>query len=347
MGLLLALAATHARAATTNYWVQNVNLALTAYVQAKDQVLQGTLPTKQFITFLSGITNPALVSAQTEVQVTNTVYTNLTVEATNFWLLPTNDLPRSYTVTSDYVVTPNGGLTFYTNNINFTNDIVVTRTSDTNVTYTFNNAVTVPTNRTAYLFPELPAGSLTAVWTNHEPGMVFALSGWVTTNVVSTATNYTYRKNPDFTKLPGAKLLYVTPVVDGTNQPSKYVVRYRDGRRNVDTDVSAFMGEYEGSPYQSVYQFLRIGAQTRMYAFTQIDFNNGAGTSFNFLGFDTQVWGSLTSKGTVVSPSVLKQRKMTAGNFSGYITGTVQDRTFSYSTAIVKGTISISGGQLE
>jgi len=84
-----------------------------------------------------------------------------------------------------------------------------------------------------------------------------------------------------------------------------------------------------------------------MYAFTQIDFNNGAGTSFNFLGFDTQVWGSLTSKGTVVSPSVLKQRKMTAGNFSGYITGTVQDRTFSYSTAIVKGTISISGGQLE
>jgi len=49
--------------------------------------------------------------------------------------------------------------------------------------------------------------------------MVFALSGWVTTNVVSTATNYTYRKNPDFTKLPGAKLLYVTPVVDGTNQP--------------------------------------------------------------------------------------------------------------------------------
>jgi len=207
--------------------------------------------------------------------------------------------------------------------------------------------VTVPTNRTAYLYPGLPASSLTAVWTNHGPGTVFMLSGWISTNSVGTTTNYTYAKNPDFTKLPGTKLLYVTPIIGGTNYPSKYVVRYRDGGKNIDTDVSSFMGEYWGSPYEAVYEPMLLQRQTRMYAFTEIDFNNQAGTSFSFAGFDTQVWSALTSKGSVLSSSVLKQRKMTAGNFSGYITGTVQNRVFKNNPTIVKGTISISGGRIE
>ena len=207
--------------------------------------------------------------------------------------------------------------------------------------------MTVPTNRTAYLFPELPASSITAVWTNDGPGTVFVLSGYVSTNAVGTTTNYTYAKNPDFTKLHGAKLLYVTPIVDGTNDYSRYVVRYRDGRKNVDIDVSWFMDEHYTSPYQAVYEPILYRPQTRMYAFTQIDFNNQAGTSFSFLGFDTQLWSTLTSKGSVLSSSVLKQRKMTASNLSGYITGTVKNREFTGNSTMVKGTIRISGGRIE
>jgi hypothetical protein len=354
LGILLALGTAPIQAETTNYWVQNVNLALTAYVQVNSQIIQGSLPTKQFLAFLSGITNSALVSSQSVVAVTNSVSTNLTVEATNFWLLPTNaappgDLPRSYTVTTDYVLTPDGGISFYTNNINFTNDIVVTRTLDANVTYTFNNAVAVSASQTAYLFPELPAASITAVWTNSEPGTVFVLSGSATTNVVGLSTNYTYAKNPDFTKLSGAKLLFITPMVGGTNLASRYVVRYQDKstKKNIDTDVSAFLGEGSSSPYLYVSQSGAVGAQSYMYAFTQIDFNNRAGTSFSFAGFDMQTWSTAVAKGKVVSESVLKQRTMTVGNFVGSITGSVQNRTFSDATTIVKGTITISGGKIE
>jgi hypothetical protein len=347
IGILLALGATQVRAATTNYWVQNVNLALTGYAQTGNQLLHGKLPTKQFIAFLSSATNTALVESQTTTPYTNTFWTNLTVEVTNFWLLPTSDLPRSYTVTTNYAVTPDGGLSYYTNNVNFTNDIVVTRTSDTNVTYTFNNTVTVPTNRTAYLFPGLPASDVTAVWTNHGPGTAFVLSGWVNTNTVSSKTNYTYGRNPDFKKLPGAKLLYITPIVDGTNFPSKYVVRYRDGGRDVDTDVSSLIGESQDSPLHSVSEFIPIMAQTRVYAFSGMYFDNQAGTSFRFYGFDTQLWSALQPKGNAVRTTVLKQRKLTAANSSGYITGQIQDRTFNSSPIMVYGTISISGGKLE
>jgi hypothetical protein len=321
-------------------------------VQVNGQIVSGALPTKQFLAFLSGVPNPALVNSQTVVPLTNTVYTNLTVEATGFWLLPAGDLspaelPRSYAVTTNYVVTPDAGLTFYTNNINFTNDVVVTRTTDTNVTYTFRNSVTVPTDRTAYLFPELPASDLTAVWTNRGPGTAFVLSGYVITNVPGTTTNYTYANNPDFTKVAGAKLLYITPVVDKINLPSQYVVRYRNGRSDVDTDVSTFLSESPNSPYQALYDTSAVGGNTFLCALSQIDFDNQAGTSFDFVGFDTQLWGPLIYKGSVLSSSVLKQRKMTAGSFSGYITGTVQSRTFSRSPAMIKGTISISGGKIE
>ena len=347
IGILLALGATPTRAATTNYWVQNVNFALAGYAQIGSQLLHGSLPTKQFIAFLSGVTNTAVVESQTTAPFTNSYWTNLTAEVTNFWLLPTSDLPRSYTVTTNYAVTPDSGLTYYTNNIDFTNDVAVTRTSDTNVTYTFNNAVTVPTNRTAYLFPGLPASDVTAVWTNHGPGATFVLSGWVYTNALGTKTNYTYGKNPDFKKLAGAKLLYVTPIVDGTNFPSKFVVRYRGAGKNVDTDVSSMIGEIQGSPLHAVSEFVPIISQTKVYAFSGMYFENQAGTSFNFYGFDTQAWSALKSKGSASGSAVLKQRKLTAANSSGYISGQIQDRTFNYSPTMVTGTISISGGKLE
>ena len=247
-------------------------------------------------------------------------------------------------------MTPDGGLTRYTNNIHFTNDVLVNRIEDTNVTYSFQQRCdsSPPIGRPTSSQSCLPM-YLRAVWTNHGPGTVFVLSGSVPTDVPGWTTNYTYTyaKNPDFAKLPGAKLLYITPVVAGTNLPSKYVVRYRDGGKNIDTDVSAFLGETRGSPYYSVSQALPGGAVIQLYAFSEIDFDNQAGTSVRLIGFDTQVWGALTSKGSVVSPSVLKQRKMAVGNDSGLLTGSVQDRTFKNSPVIVKGTISISGGKIE
>jgi hypothetical protein len=97
----------------------------------------------------------------------------------------------------------------------------------------------------------------------------------------------------------------------------------------------------------SVSESLLVSAQTRMYAFTEIDFDNQAGTSFNFVGFDTQLWGAPPGKGKALSNTVLRQRKMAVANFGGSITGQVQDRTFSYATTMVKGTISIRGGKIE
>jgi hypothetical protein len=352
IGLLLSPALTPSKAATTNYWVQNVNLALKAYVQVDGQIVQGTISTKQFLAFLSGIQNPALVSSETVGTATNNVYTNLTVEVTNALFLPVTsdppgDLPRSYTITSNYVVTPDGGLTLYTNNVNFTNDVVFTRTSAADATYSFNNAVTFNTNQTAYLFPQLPATYLTAVWTNHGPGVVFVLRGSFFTNVIGLATNKTYGANPDFSQKSGAKLLFITPIVGGTNLASRYVVRYKEGRNYVDVDVSNFLRENSYSPYLAVYGAVNVVRQVRSYSFSEIDFNNQAGTSFNFNGFDSQLWGVLVSKGTLLSPAVLRQRRMDASNYGGYITGQIKDRTFKNSTILVSGSISITGGKVE
>jgi hypothetical protein len=349
-GLLLATGLVQSEAATTNYWVQNVNLKITGYVQSNERTVHGTLPTKQFLAFLSGVTNPALASVSSVGPTTNNYYTNLTVEVTNFWLLPTTaappaDLPRSYTVTSNYVVTPNNGVTYYTNNVNFTNDLIVTRGDGTNVFYTFRNGVTVPTNRTAYLFPDLPADSITATWTNHGPGIVFALNGYVLTNSVGTKTNYSYAKNPDFTQQPGAKLLLVTTIIGGTNYGSRYVVRYKSGKEDVDVDVSNFM--YDGSTYISVYETFYPGAPTRVYGYSEVDFNNQAGTSFSFVGYDIQVWDQPSGKGSSLNTTVLRQRKMDAQNYAGYVSGQIGNRKFNYTPIVVRGSITLSGGKLE
>ena len=351
VGILSVLGAAQTKAATnTNYWVQNVNIAVTAYVQQGTTAVHGTLTTKQFIGFLSGVTNTAIISSEIDnVPITNSVVTNLTITATNFWLLPITasppgDFPRSYTVTSNYVVTPDGGLTFYTNNVNFTNDVVVNRTTATNVTYTFNNFVSISSTQSAYLFPELPATSVSAVWTNDGSGSVFLLSGAFYTNIVGTTTNFIYGTNPIFTNFPGCKLLYVTPMVGGGNRPSHYVVRYTVGRTNVDTDISNFMYESPSSPYISVSQF---GTISFINAFSEIDFDNTAGTNFKFVGYDSQMRAPLLGKTNVLSLSVIKTRKIVTGNYGGQITWQVQDRAFNNAPAVVTGLIMFSGGKVE
>ena len=351
IGIVSALLAVQTKAATnTNYWVQNVNIALTAYVQEGGNAVRGTLNTKQFIAFLSGMTNTAIISSEIDdVPITNSVFTNLTITATNFWLLPVtaappDDLPRSYTITSNYVVTPDAGLTFYTNNVNFTNDLLINRTTATNVTYTFNNQVSISSTQTAYLFPDIPANTITAAWTNEGPGSVFVLRGGFYTNVVGTSTNFVYGTNPLFTNYPGCKLLFVTPVVGGANRPSYYVVRYTLGRTNVDTDISNFIYESPSSPYISVTQ---VGSVSFITAFSEIDFNNGTGTTFNLVGFDSQMRAPLFSKTNVLSASVIKSRKIIAGNYGGQINYKIQDHSFNNASVVVTGTITIGGGKVE
>ncbi len=349
VGAFLTLGATQTQAATTNYWVQNVNLALTAYVQLGGQIVQGTLPTKQFLAFLSGVTNTALRGSPIVVPATNFVGTNVTLEVTNLWFLPTNtppDLPRSYTVTSDYVVTPDAGANYYTNNINFTNDLLITRTTATN-TYRFQNAVTLTNGQSAYVFPDLPAYTVTAVWaTNYGSDTVFDLSGTVYSNVVSTTTNYTHGTNVDFTKVSGAKLIYVTPMVGGTNLPSRFAVRYRSGSTNVDVDISSFLFESSGSPYLAVIQSMPYMARSFTEALSGLYFYNGTGTYLQFQGFDTQVWSAVLSRTNLLSPSILIQRKMTVF-CGGAITAKIGTSTFNGSTTIGTGTITVSGGKLE
>jgi hypothetical protein len=354
IGIVSVLGDVQTKAATTNtnYWVQNVNIALNAYVQQGGNAVHGTLNTKQFIAFLSGITNTAIISSEIDnVPITNSVVTNLTIAVTNFWLLPVtasppDDLPRSYTVTSNYVVTPDGGLTFYTNNVNFTNDIVVNRTTATNATYTFNNLVSISSTQSAYVFPELPANSVSAAWTNDGPGSVFLLSGAFYTNIVGTTTNFVYGRNPIFTNFPGCKLLFVTPMTGGFNLPSRYVVRYTVGRTNVDTDISNFMFESPSSPYVSVTQIATLNV-IFVSAFSEVDFDNSTGTSFKFVGFDSQMRSPIIVKTNVLSPSVIKQRKITVGNYGGQINWQIQDQKFNNATAVVSGTIMVSGGVLQ
>lgn len=246
LGLLLALALGPARSLAgttstnyyTNYWVQTVNFTLIGYVQSGPNLLSGSLPTKQFISFLSGITNPAFVRG-----------TNYAVsaEVTNSIFLPANAFPSSFVVTNDYVLSANGSS--YTNNVSFTNAIMLTETTNNPVTYVFANAVAVASNVTAYIFPDLAASQATAVLvTTNGPGTVFSLAG---TNAQGTVL---YGTNPDFTKEPGAKVLCKTPIVattisSGTNAGTTiatgsptFVIRYGSGKNQVDTPIDAFLG---------------------------------------------------------------------------------------------------------
>jgi hypothetical protein len=394
MGIWILVGAAQALAAsgntnyaqTTNYLVQNVNVSLTAYLEQNSGIVFGALSTKQMLAFLSGATNYNVVLSTNGVQTNTFAYSNATVFATNFWLLPTNDPGHSYYYTDDYVVTPTNGGAFYTNNIDFTNDIFVTRSINNDViSYAFNNTVTfsarIHTNKaylntslTAYILQDLQASFVAATPTNVGSGAVFALSGEVISNVPTWVSNYTYLTNPDFVSQRGTKLLYVTPIVSyytnsvtyttnisGTNSSvvtnhlagvtgyalasnAVYVARYTLGKTNVDTVLTNFLST--GSSYQSVQMPLR-GGETAVYGYDEIDFDNMGGTSFSFVGFDSQILGPLVYNGNVICPSVMQQRKMIASDYSGSINGPAENTVFSYATAVVNGTITIGSGHVE
>ena len=333
----------------TNYWVQPVNFALTAYVQSGLDVISGTLPTKQFLSFLSGLTNSNLILG-TNYQVTG--------EVTNSSFLPANQFPPTFTVTDDYVLTNSDGTT-YTNNSSFTQAITFTETVTSPVTYVFSNLVNVASNVTAYVFPALAAGQLTAVLvTTNGPGTVFALTG--------TGTNGTtlYGTNANFAQFPGTKLLYRTPMVvtvtswttnAGTKSvtssitnasllSSEFLARYTSGKTQVDTPLDGFFKE---RPYISVAPAVP-GIITGKLVFAEIDFSTvPSGTYFNFVGFDTQTWGILTAKHKPGAVNFENQRRIIASNYGGQISGTVQSRTFTSATTLVTGTITISRGTME
>ena len=278
VGLWLALGSFQAQSAlTTNYWVQNVNFSLTAYVQYGNLVVVGTIPTKQIISFLSGLTNGnTIVSSSNSVTtLTNSNgSTNVTVSVANVDFLPTGTFfPGGIVITNDYVVTL--GTTNYINHTNFDNDIILTRTSTNPPTYSFTNSFTIPTNQTAYFFPEIPADYLTAALDTNLTVLgetnVYDISGstnyqytYSTTNPITLA----YGSLPVFPK--NSKLIYVTPVVAGflytntytiidhgvpvttnvstvatSNLTSSFMVRYSNGNNVSNCDVTSFFAAYD------------------------------------------------------------------------------------------------------
>ncbi len=333
-----AVGAMTAGAVTTNTWVQNVNVTLVTAVQnTPQQVLHGSFVNKDILSLLSGRTNTGVVLSTVTnppVVVTNNVQTNIMVEVTNAFVLPLGD-SRSYVITDNYVVSSGGNN--YTNNIDFTNDVVVTRTTATNATYTFNNAVTVGTN-IAYLIPELAASSVTAVASTNGPG-VFDISGTITEPVVSTntTTTSTYLVNPDFTKLK-ANLYYITPVLDGQPQASKFVARYTSNKKVTTVDLSAFI--QEGYSYS-------VGTTGGSTSFSEIYFNDNAGTSFYFDGLDVQTKSIVKVKNVSGVPLLMKTRKISGASYQGVLTGTFQLARFNSSTTIFSGSINITGGKME
>jgi len=336
--LILALGPARAGAGTTNtnYWVQPVTLTLNAYVQVGPNVLDGVLPTKQFLAFLSGLTNSEIV--------TGTNYTT-TATVTNSPFLPTNSFPATVSLTDDYVVTY-AGFSF-TNNVSFTNPVVLTRTGAANPSYTFSNAVPLAAGVTAYLFPSAPAAQLTATLvTTNGPGTVFSLSGTL------AAGEPVYGTNPNFAALSGAKLLLKTPLVVSMTSSNTnitflsaiFVVRTGSGTKLVDTPVNTFF--HLGSTYISVTQSVG-NLTTGRLAFDEVDFTTLQGTSFNMIGFDEQTIGHVTLKSKMVVTGVVTQRKMTVSNYQGQLTGKIADATFQGDTAVVNGTIIFGQGTAE
>jgi len=353
-GLLLAIAPARTIADSTNYWVQPVNFALTAYVQyGANVVLHGALPTKQFLGFLSGLTNTGVVAGyQTNyLAVTNTVTNSLTINVTNAAFLPANDFPALFQVTNQYVLTL--GTNTYTNDVPLT----CTETATNPVTYFFENTVVI-SNATAYVVPSLSnlvTGLVTAVLvTNDSQETIFALTGIVSNSVPGTQPQVitNYAMTPDFTKQSGAKLLYVTPIVTSSSNFSlgtpTFVVRYKSGRTNVDTRVQAFFRQFQ---YTGVSQAISGAAASAAYACSEIDFfsqpTKQVGTYFNLIGFDTQSLGVVVYKGKPLAKGVIRQRKITVTNYGGQISATVEARKFVDATTVVTGVVTFGNGAVE
>jgi len=247
-GLLTTLGLVRAAAgstSTTNYWVENVNFSLTAYAQVGQNVLIGSLPTKQFLFFLSGLTNTGIITG-----------------------------------------TNGQGVTLYATNANFA------KQSGAKLLYKIPIVTTITT---------------------------------ASTNITATSTNIT-RASTNFS--------FLTPT---------FVVRYGSGKTQVDTSVDAFITDASYNTVSQSYGSLVLGK----YTFSELNFNTQTGTSFNFVGFDTQTCGSVTTKAKLTVTGVVKQRKIVASNYSGQLTGKIQDTTFNAATTTVTGTITIDSGTLE
>jgi hypothetical protein len=325
-----------ARASTTNFWVLNLNYALKAYVQSGNGVLVGTIATKQIINLLSGSTN---LNNQVGIQ-TNLPVISVTVSNNPF--LITNDA-GSYVISSNYV------LGTFTNNIDFTNDISFTEVTNEPLTYTFNNQVQVSSNQTLLLFPNLQTGPVTAVQSTNNPG-IFTLSGIVTN------TSPIQEVMPDFSKGKGARLIYVTPVVDVTNNLTpKFQVRYSVGGVVTNVDVSDFFFEPEGSTVRSTHP----GSSTPQYGLRLITFDSTflqqtffgeipqqPGATLIMIGFDQQTRAAITSKGKSAAADVPRQRQV-AGGGQGTLIGKFEAQTFNGNICVLGGAITFSGGRLE
>ncbi len=344
-GICLLLGILETRASTTNYWVQNFNASLMGFVQFNGTVLNGTLPTKQLLTFLSSVTNLNNV-LQT---ITNTTVTNTTVDVSNSPNFPPTNFPPEYVLTNNYGIA--GSLT---NNINFTNDIVFTEVTNDPVTYAFTNVIELTNGQTAYLFPNVQASSLIAVLSTNttSSNLIFSLSG-VVTNVSTTTI---YAQYPDFTKQKGAKLIYVTPIVDLTNNlAGRYMVRYSIGKTVTNVDVSDCFSEGRNTAVSlalttlttTSYSLSEIRCDTTFpTSFFGQSFPRQAGTVVDMIGFDLQNRGIIFSKGKIVGGGVLKSRRLSGGG-DGQVNGPIQSKTFNQATAVFNGSISFSIGHLE
>jgi hypothetical protein len=354
--LILGVLETRAQTLTTNYWVQNVNSTITAYVQSGGSIISGTMPSKQLLTFLSGVTNLNNV-LQT---ITNVTVTNSTVNVTDSPKLPPTNFPAEYDLNTNYVVFGITNNFYSTNNFDFTNDIVFTQTDTNPVTYTFTNVVELTNGEPAYLFPNIQASSLTAVLVTNNNGsnVVFALSG-VVTNTTSTDV---FEVFPDFSKQKGARLIYVTPIVttngvatNSTALPSLFMVRYSVGRTVTNVDVSACFSEGRNtavataaSPFtQASYSLSEIKMDTTFPTSGFFGtFPQEAGTVLDIIGFDFQQRGIVFSKGKPVPASVLKARKLSGGG-DGQVNGQIISKGFNQATAVFNGSISFAFGHLE
>ena len=231
MALSLAIGVSRAFAGSsnTNYWVENLNFALTGYVQVGSGVLTGSLPTKQFLAFLSGLTNASAV---------------------------------------------------YGTNADFTKQ---------------------SSARFLYKIP-----------------------------LVTTVTNSTTNLNVLITNVS---------VLPGT-----FVVRYGSGKTQVDTPVGGFLSEQVQNP---VAQYV-TGLKTGQVDFGSILFDASAGgTYFQMGGFESQTCGIVRLKNKLVVTGIPLQRRITAGNWQGYISGKLQSVSLSNATTMVVGSITIDGGVLE
>jgi hypothetical protein len=357
MAIGVALASPEAGAASTNYWVQNVNYALNGFIQVNNQVFPGTIVTKQILGFLSNTTNlnNVLLYQTNLVAVTNSALTNMTVQVTNSPFLPSGSFPTNFVVTNGYVVTVGGQ--------SVTNDIVLTQTTNQPPTYTFTNGLAASGNQSAYLFPQLPATLVTAVLVTNSTDTIFALTGRIAVPVVATNANpvpVSYQVNPDFTKLKGAKLIYVVPIVDVTNNlAGRYKVRYSVGKTNNDVDVDGFFTDSVGSQVG----IPRTGFTVPRYSRSELTFDSTFPSTFNFAGsvysyprqpgtglrltgLDIQSRGLVLSGRSLAGVEILKQRKLSGGG-DGELTGQIQVRNFNKAPIALSGTITFSGGRLE